>query len=191
MAKRNHGSEGARRRILDAAEAQFAKDGFDATPTARIAEWAGVPKGLLFYYFPKKIDVLRTLLAERLPVAPLCELTGVARPGDLTGSLLRLARGLNLGRHDSLVLRTIVFREAGTHPEVREHLQALRSGLLDLTEAVLEAASPRTLDPKRRRQAAHAYVAVMLDEANSRRLGGPVPDLDGAAQIISAGLSAT
>ena len=61
----------ARQRILDAAEAQFAQDGFDATPTARIAEQAGVPKGLLFYYFPKKIDVLRALLAERLPVAPL------------------------------------------------------------------------------------------------------------------------
>jgi AcrR family transcriptional regulator len=182
---------GARQRILDAAEAQFARDGFDATPTARIAEQAGVPKGLLFYYFPKKIDVLQTLLAERLPAAPLCGLTGIARSGDLAGSLLRLARRLGLGQHESVVLRTIIFREAGTHPEVREHIRALREGLLDLTEAVLDLAAPRALDPNRRRQAAQTYVAVMLDEANARRFDGLVPDLDGAARIVSAGLVAT
>lgn len=182
---------GARGRILDAAETQFARDGFDATPTARIAERAGVPKGLLFYYFPKKIDVLRTLLAERLPVAPLGEPAALARRGDLAGSLLRLARGLDLGRHESLVLRTILFREAATHPDVRRHLHALRTGLVDLTEAVLDAASPRALEPARRRQAAQTYVAVMLDEASARRTGGPTPDLDGAARIVSAGLTAT
>lgn len=189
--RRRHGGPGARRRILDAAEEHFARDGFDATPTARIAARAGVPKGLLFYYFPKKVDVLRTLLAERLPVPPLCEPDGIARRGDLPGSLLRLARVLDLGRHDSLVLRTIVFREAGTHPEVRHHLRALRDGLLDLTESVLDAASTDTLDPDVRRHAAQTYVAVMLDEASAHRVGGPPPDLGGAARIISAGLSAT
>jgi len=181
----------ARQRILDAAEARFAQDGFDATPTARIAEQAGVPKGLLFYYFPKKIDVLRALLAERLPVAPLCAVTGVVRGGDIAGSLLRLARKLGLGQHESVVLRTIIFREAGTHPEVREHLRVLREGLLNLTEAVLDMAAPRALDPNRRRQAAQTYVAVMLDEANARRFDGPLPDLEGAARIVSAGLVAT
>jgi AcrR family transcriptional regulator len=39
----------ARERILDAAEDLFAADGFDATPTARIARRAAVAKGLLFY----------------------------------------------------------------------------------------------------------------------------------------------
>ncbi|HEY2041767.1 MAG TPA: TetR/AcrR family transcriptional regulator [Jatrophihabitans sp.] len=181
----------SRQRILNAAEAQFARDGFDATPTARIADAAGVPKGLLFYYFPKKIDVLRALLAERMPTAPLCGLAGIVRIGDLPGSLLRLARKLGLGQHDSIVLRSIVFREAGTHPEVRDHIRALRQGLLELTEAVLDGASEGPLDPKRRRQAAQTYVAVMLDEANSRRFDGAVPDLDGAARIVSAGLTAT
>jgi AcrR family transcriptional regulator len=181
----------ARQRILDAAEERFAQDGFDATPTARIAEQAGVPKGLLFYYFPKKIDVLRALLAERLPAAPLCAVTGVVRGGDIAGSLLRLARKLGLGQHESVVLRTIIFREAGTHPEVGEHHRVLREGLLNLTEAVLDLAAPRALDPNRRRQAAQTYVAVMLDEANARRFDGPLPDLEGAARIVSAGLVAT
>ena len=166
----------------------FARNGFDATPTARIAKGAGVPKGLLFYYFPKKIDVLRTLLTERLPSAPFCEPIEVARVGDLPGSLLRLARVLDLGRHESLVLRTILFREASTHPEVGEHLRAVRKGLLEVTEAVLEAASATAIEPVRRRQAAQTYVAVLLDDANSRRLGSPGPDVSGAARVISAGL---
>lgn len=184
------GRPDARRRILDAAEEQFAQQGFDATPTARIAERAGVPKGLLFYYFPKKIDVLRALLAERLPTAPLCALTGIVRRDDLAGSLLRLARRLNLGQHESVVLRAIIFREAGTHPDVRDHLRALRAGLLELTETVLDAATPRVLDPHRRRQAAQTYVAALLDEAHARWLDGPGPDLEGVAHIVSSGLLA-
>ncbi|MGZ4596622.1 MAG: TetR/AcrR family transcriptional regulator [Actinomycetes bacterium] len=179
----------ARQRILDAAEQLIARDGYDATPTARIAAHADVPKGLVFYYFPKKIDLLRTLLAERLPRHPLCRTRDIARRGDLPGSLLRLARRINLSRPQSPVLATIVFREAGTHPEVGQQLQELRDGLVELTERVLDAASPRPLDQRRRRGAADTYVAVLLHEANARRFNGPLPDLDAAARIVSAGLT--
>ncbi|MGZ4494353.1 MAG: TetR/AcrR family transcriptional regulator [Nocardioides sp.] len=180
-----------RARILDAAELLFAERGFDATPTARIAADAAVPKGLVFYYFPRKIDILRTLLAERLPSHPFCSPAEVARRGDPAGSLLRLARALGIGRHESVVLRTIIFREAGTHPEVREHVRALREGLLETTEAVLDAAVEKVLDPVRRRQAAHTFVAVMLDEANALSFDGPGPDLSGAAEIVSSGLASS
>jgi AcrR family transcriptional regulator len=182
-------NEGRRCRILDTAARLFAERGFDATPTAQIASEAEVPKGLVFYYFPRKVDILRTLLAERLPTHPMCRPGDVARKGDPAGSLLRLARVLRLGDHESVVLRTIIFREAGTHPEVRQHIAALREELVKLTEAVLDAAVEQVLDPVRRRQAAHTYVAVMLDEANARRFDGPVPDLAGAAQIVSGGLA--
>ena len=174
--------------ILDAAESLFAERGFNATPTTRIATDAQVPKGLVFYYFPRKIDILRTLLDERLPPHPLCSAAAVARKGDPAGSLVRLARRLGLGDHESVVLRTIIFREVATHPEVRAHIKALRTGLLELTEAVLDAAVAHTLDPVRRRQAAHTFVAVMLDEANARRFDGPVPDLAGAAHIVAGAL---
>ena len=182
-------NEDRRCRILDTAERLFAERGFDATPTARIATEAEVPKGLVFYYFPRKIDILRTLLAERLPTHPLCRPDQVARTGDPAGSLLRLARTLHLGDHESVVLRTIIFREARTHPEVRQHIAALRGELVKLTEGVLDAAVERVLDPVRRRQAAHTFVAVMLDEANARTFDGPVPDLAGAADIVSGGLA--
>lgn len=188
-AKKSKAAEGvARERILDAAEEMFAAGGFAATPTARIAHAASTPKGLLFYYFPKKIDILLTLLRERLPAAPLCQLDEVARPGDVSGSLRQLAARLDLGRHESVVLRAVLMREVDTHPDVRGHLSRLTTGLIDLTEAVLDAAARKPLNPTRRRDAAETYVSVMLFEANSRRFEGPKPDLHAAARIVAAGL---
>ena len=178
----------ARERILDAAQDLFAADGFDATPPSRIAGRAAVAKGLLFYYFPRKMDLLRTLFVERLPVHSLSSLAGIAVPGDVAGSLVRLADRIGLtGRH-SQVLSAILFREASTHPDLRDHLRALSAVLMELTEAVLDAASPRKLDRDRRTAAAGTFVAVMLHQANSQRFNGPVPDLGATAQILSGAL---
>lgn len=184
---RSNAGVDARHRILDAAEHLIASDGFDATPTARIAARAKVAKGLLFYYFPKKIDLLRCLLAERLPTPPTRLSSGIAKRGDLPGSLLRLAQSFS--QSQSPAVTTIVFREAGTHPEVGQHLEALRDGLVELTERVLDAASPKALDRRRRHGAADTYVAVLLHEANARRFNGPLPDVDAAARIVAAGLT--
>ncbi|WP_344850496.1 helix-turn-helix domain-containing protein [Kribbella ginsengisoli] len=182
-------ADAARTRILDAAEDLFAEDGFDATPTKLLADRAGVAKGLLFYYFPRKLDVLRTLFAERLPSHPLCAVGGLAVAGDVPGSLVRLAREFEHGRQKSPVLRTILFREANTHVEVRGHLHGLHAGLMDLTERVLDAASPFVLDHRMRRQAADTYVAVLLHEANALRCDGPLPDVSAAADIVALALS--
>ncbi len=184
------GSGEARERILDAAEDLFAADGFDATPTARIAGRAAVAKGLLFYYFPRKMDLLRTLFAERLPAQPLSSVVGIAVPGDVAGSLVRLADRIGLTRHHSQVLSAILFREASTHPDVRDHLRALHVALMDLTESVLDAASPTKLDKGRRNAAAGTFVAVLLHDANFHRFDGPVPDLDASAEIVSRALLA-
>ena len=178
----------ARERILDAAEDLFAADGFDATPTSRIAHRAAVAKGLLFYYFPRKIDLLRTLFVERLPVHSISSLAGIAVPGDVAGSLVRLADRIGLTGHHSPVISAILFREASTHPDVRDHLHALYAVLMELTEVVLDAASPRKLDRDRRDAAAGTFVAVMLHQANSQRFDGPVPDLGSTAEIVSGAL---
>jgi AcrR family transcriptional regulator len=179
-----------RTRILDAAEELFAEDGFDATPTARIADAAAVPKGLVFYYFPHKIDLLLTLLAERLPAPPRDTVDGVVRRGDPARSLLALHRRLGLDTHDSLVLRTIIFRESGTHPEVRDHLRKLRRSLVELTESALDQTVEWTLARTLRRQAAETFVSVMLDHANARRAGGSLPDLQGAAAVVALAVGA-
>lgn len=180
----------ARERILDAAEVLFAADGFDATPTSRIARRASVAKGLLFYYFPRKVDLLRTLFVERLPARPLSSVAGIAVPGDVAGSLVRLADRIGLTGHHAQVLSAILYREAGTHPDVRDYLRTLYNTLTELTEAVLDAASPRKLDRDRRNAAAGTFVAVMLHEANSHRFAGPGPDLNATAEIVSGALGA-
>jgi AcrR family transcriptional regulator len=179
-----------RTRILDAAEELFAEDGFDATPTARIADAAAVPKGLVFYYFPRKIDLLLTLLQERLPAPSRDAVEGVVRRGDPARSLLALHRRLGLDTHDSLVLRTIIFRESGTHPEVRDHLRRLRRSLVELTETALDQAVEWTLAKRLRHQAAETFVSVMLDHANARRSGGAAPDVEGAAAVVALAVGA-
>ncbi|WP_332662315.1 TetR/AcrR family transcriptional regulator [Aeromicrobium sp.] len=184
---RKDGVADARVRILDAAEHLIANDGFDATPTSRIAARAKVAKGLLFHYFPRKIDLLRCLLSERLPAPPKRLASGIAERGDMPGSLLRLAQSFT--QSQSPAVTTILFREAGTHPEVGQHLEALRDGLVELTETVLDEASPQALDRQRRHGAADTYVAVLLHDANARRFNGPLPDLDAAAHIVAAGLA--
>jgi AcrR family transcriptional regulator len=185
-------TEDRRSRILDAAEELFAEHGFDATPTAKIADLAGVPKGLVFYYFPRKIDLLLTLLQERLPDAAACDLRDVVREGDPAGSLVLLDQELGLGEHESPVLRRIVFREGSTHPEVAEYLHRLREALVQLTETVLDrAVAEATLDPRLRRQAAHTFAAVILDRANATRIGGSLPDLRGAARVVALALRPT
>ncbi|MGZ4687868.1 MAG: TetR/AcrR family transcriptional regulator [Oryzihumus sp.] len=183
------GAPDARTRILDAAEELFAGDGFDATPTSRIAEQAGVAKALLFYYFPRKDGLLEALIAERLPEQPMCRVGSVAQRGDLTGSLVRLARALDLGGRKSRVLRAVLFRDLGSHPSVLAHRFRLRTALVELTEQVLDAASPFTLDRLRRRQAADTYVSLMLVEADHRRFAGVLPDLAAAASIVSRALA--
>jgi len=179
-----------RERILSAAEDLFAEQGFDATGTARIADAAGVPKGLVFYYFPKKTDILLTLLNERMPVFPLFEPADVALPGEPGESLVRIADRLELGEHESVVLRIIIHREDSTHRMVRDRVLALREHLVDLTERVLDIASPHRLHASRRRHAAQAFVAVLFGRANARRLDLPAYDLAGMVQIIVAGLLA-
>ncbi len=188
--RRTPDSADVRRRILDAATALFARDGFDATATSAVARAAGVPKGLLFYHFPTKIDLLRNLLAERLPASPLCGVASVVVPGDIAASLVALHAELGLDQHQSLVLRIVVFREAQTHPEVGEHVRRLRAGLVAVTEEVLDAASVRPLGPEDRRSAARTFVAVVLDHANAERFGGAESDIEGAARLLAGGLYA-
>jgi predicted DNA-binding transcriptional regulator AlpA len=45
---------------------------------------------MLFYYLRPKIDLLLTLLNERMPALPLFEAGDVALPGNPDGSLLRI-----------------------------------------------------------------------------------------------------
>jgi len=137
--KSNADDPSARERILVAAEALFAELGFDATPTSRIAAAAGVPKGLVHYYFQRKQDLLGALV-ERLPDEHI-EPAGVVVPGDVAASLRRLVAELDARNRASTLLSHLLWREADTHPSVKEALQARFNTVTDQVRAVIVAAS--------------------------------------------------
>lgn len=118
----------ARERILATAERMFAENGFDGTSTAKLAAQAGVPQGLVFYYFASKLELLLAIIRER--VAPARVAATVPRNGASVRDLLEraiesFADELERNRH----IRVILFREAHLHPEIHDRAQQL------LTEA--------------------------------------------------------
>jgi AcrR family transcriptional regulator len=128
----------ARERILTAAEELFAETGFEATPTSKIAERAGVPKGLVHYYFKRKPDLL-VALVERLPDERI-DLSRVVVDGDVAGSLRGLLAELDRRRQESLLLSSLLYREADTHHTVRDALQDRFRHLVALIRKVIMAA---------------------------------------------------
>ncbi|MDT7618133.1 MAG: hypothetical protein QOF00_5580 [Pseudonocardiales bacterium] len=129
--------ESARERILSAAEELFAEAGFAATPTSRIAERAGVPKGLVHYYFTRKPDLLAALV-ERLP-EELIPLEQVVVAGDVGESLHRLVDRLDEALDSSAMLSHLLWREADTHPAVLEAMQARFARIVGQIRAVIAA----------------------------------------------------
>ncbi|MBV6761814.1 MULTISPECIES: TetR/AcrR family transcriptional regulator [Rhodococcus] len=185
----------ARELILDAAESLIAVHGFDATSTASIASAAHVPKGLVFYYFPSKTDILLALLSERLPTEPFGDVSPLVTPGDPAASLVNLDAALNLRDHHSSVMRVIIWREAETHPDVRAHLRRFRDYLSDITERLLQASSPYPVQPGTLRACATAWVAAMFSVAGNDRLHDldDLPrqhgeELGNVARVVAAGM---
>jgi len=149
-----------RGRILDAAERLFAERGFDATPTSAIAAAADVPKGLLFYYFPTKAEMLRSLVAERMNWGPV-DVGTLTEPGDPARSLLKLTAKVRELEDASQVIGVIVSREQHTHPEVLSALREHRDRLEGLIEKVLAASSPVRPTASRLRTAARVWLGIL------------------------------
>jgi len=177
-----------RERILDAAEELFAHLGFDATPTAKVAARARVPKGLLFYHFARKIDLLTALFAERMPAAVPPEAADVVVPGDIAGSLLTLYDRVAATRQRSSLVRTILWREADTHPEVARCMHTFHDELVEFATEVIGLADPTGSEPGVRHAAALAWAGTVTLALNTARLGGTEHDLPTVAGLLAAGL---
>jgi len=186
----------ARTRILDAAETLFAERGFDATATSAIATAAAVPKGLLFYYFPSKKDILAALVGERLGPGKI-DPDPLIEPGEPVRSLLNLSQKLFLVQADSDVIRVIVWREQHSHPEVKAKLAAHRRALYATIEKVLAGSLHIPVGSKRLRAAALAWGAIvttppLTDESVEGEQRGqvddPLEDLTTLAELLCAGL---
>lgn len=179
-------SPGARIRIMDAAERLFAERGFDGTPTARIAHEAGVPKGLLFYYFPTKLDLLCALVGERLD-AQDADPDSLAVPGDPVSGLVNAADRILTAQAESGTLGVIVWREEHLHSEVRLALARHRRGLRAFIRRVLTASLHGTVDSGRL-EAAVALWAALVTTRPLEGLTHTAQDLRAAAEVVCAGL---
>jgi AcrR family transcriptional regulator len=173
-----------RARILDAAETLFARNGFDATATSAVASLAEVPKGLLFYYFPAKIDLLRALVGERMDSATT-EFESVVEHGNPVRSLLNLASRLWEAQRESDVLSVIIWREERTHPEVRASLGEHRRQLQDVVERVLQQSLGMAIPAARVRAAARTWVAVLADRTIPDRPTNQTQDVERSTVILT------
>jgi AcrR family transcriptional regulator len=183
-------AEDSRARILDAAEGLFAEEGYDATPTSRVAERAGVYKGLVFHYFARKIDLLLALV-DRVPIEQIASLEAEVVPGDVAATLLNVATDFDVWYTRSSGSRLILFREAATHPEVSGALAAVNAKLIDLVGRAIDGAlTGREIPERRRTAAATTFAVALLNHAHWRDVGLPTFDLSDIADLIGEGLTA-
>ena len=133
-------TEGTRRRLKEAATAEFAEHGPDGTTMARIAERAGINKERLYKYFGDKQTLFETVLTDELDklAAAVAPVPGFEDIGEFAGrtfdyhtahpELIRLMlwEGLAGGRIADEANRTAHYKvKAGAYTA------AQRDGILD------------------------------------------------------------
>ncbi|WP_059014100.1 TetR/AcrR family transcriptional regulator [Mycobacterium sp. M26] len=143
------GGRGARKRILDAAERLFYREGINATGVERLASEASVSKRTLYQHFPSKEAVVEEYLRgiqDRVgdPISPTPADTGRTPRARL---LALFDRSLPPGRIRGCPFHNAAV-EAGTIPEVqdivRNHKHDFIDGLANLAQQA-GAANPRLL----------------------------------------------
>jgi len=102
-------------RILDAAEALFARQGFAATTIKAIGAEAGVNPALLYYYFPDKAALYHAVLERR--IGGFARRIGTSLPADLPPleALAFLLRGYGAMMREAPVFPRLLAREMADH----------------------------------------------------------------------------
>lgn len=167
-----------RKIILQAAEKQFEKNGFDATSVASIAKLANCNKALIYYYFKDKDDLIRALFADILDgMRDKAALSADSSSLDLASKIASEATYLT--RHKRVL--KLLFSEALRDGKFSE-------SLFDLADIVIEAELQRrgfssekfkSADDERNQVLAHEFftgiipvlVFVTLGARWQKRLG--------------------
>jgi AcrR family transcriptional regulator len=179
----------ARARILATAERLFAERGFDRTSTARIADAAGVPHGLIFYHFKTKMELLLAVIRDdRLSalddvVPPLVPGTG------LQAAVAALWERLSCVLGEPTAVRKIILQEAAAHPEIQARALEYQDRITAMVAAYLAQASGSG-EPGAEHRAAARLLTITAGMAPL--VGGPsatvIPAHD-LATLIATGLS--
>jgi TetR/AcrR family transcriptional regulator len=86
---RTRDPEGTRKRILDAAEKEFATHGFAATKVRDIAKRASINVRMLYHYFGDKDELYRAILQRQVAVTPNMPPPGTEPMGEQLGRMFR------------------------------------------------------------------------------------------------------
>ncbi len=149
--------EETRKRILEAAEVCFARNGYDGTGVAEICQQAGVTKGAFYYHFPSKQALFLELLERWLALLDeqLAALRAEAESVPQTLSMMAgmAARILEEG-HGRLPMFLEFWRQAARDPAVwrraiapYRRYRAFFTGLIEsgIAEGTLRSVDPETV----------------------------------------------
>jgi len=121
---------GARARILASARKLIAQHGFEATSTKDIAADAGVPSGLVFYYFKSKDELLETIFESNPPLQVL----SVMREASASGTGDPIESGLRSALHEAMSGHKheiyILMAEIASSRPIAKRLRQLRKNAL-------------------------------------------------------------
>ncbi|HEX4202905.1 MAG TPA: TetR/AcrR family transcriptional regulator [Ktedonobacteraceae bacterium] len=184
-------SSEARERILNAAQSLFAAHGFSATTTKAIAQQAGVPVSLIFYYFPNKKALLAEVINEHNMLA---ELRNAVEMLDITSPRSALiilgCRYITiLQRHAELT--SIQLREFRSHNEVAAQFRALRAEHIELITSLLE----KTLQPGQYgtlpnlQMRARLFLYGLLESTVIDDIADPLQFVEQMTDVLLTGLS--
>jgi AcrR family transcriptional regulator len=139
-----------RRRILDAAERLFVRDGYSATSIAAIASEAGVSQKTVYLAFETKANLLRTLWNVRLrgdegeaPVGERAWFTAVLEEPDPNQAIRLLAAGAGAARRRMGPTLRVIRDAAPADPEIGALWDRMQSEFHDNQRTVVEALAKR------------------------------------------------
>jgi AcrR family transcriptional regulator len=134
--------DASRRRILDAALREFAARGYASTPVDAIVRAAGISPGLLYHYFPSKLDVLRAVFEESMAdvQASFAAADDTANPRDRLAALLRAASAIVKERRDFWALSYGVRMQREVLDALGPNVHAWTSQILGVLEGYLRDA---------------------------------------------------
>ncbi len=134
-------------RILDAARRVFAKHGYAAGTTNRIADAAGLSVGSLYQYFPNKDSILAALVREHIAEGTR-ELLAATRDAeaDFESLVRRVVTSLVEVHARDRRLHRVLFEESPRPESLRAELRRLEESAVALVAARLAAALPTRPD---------------------------------------------
>ena len=144
-----------RTRILEAAQSEFARHGYDATGVAELCRVAGVTKGAFYHHFPSKQEVFLELLSSWLSAldeqARLVVGTDSPAPDELL-SMARMSSQVLVDAHGQLPMFLEFWAQAARDPSVWQATVApyrrYRSLFAELVRRGVKDGSLRPVEPE-------------------------------------------